>query len=102
MSSQSWGVNLKLKEEVFYEHQGYNSDGSGNYIIIKGCTRDDVVGTQQRAEIKFVGIYTPDAAKQSGQFNIQVYKHYDSLVNELSDLIIQGVDTIPQSYFTSG
>ena len=57
MMSNTNGINLKPDPfEYFIRNQAF---ALGNYIIIKGCTKADTVGTGQNAKVKFYGITTP-------------------------------------------
>jgi hypothetical protein len=50
--------NLKKDIDYFINNQAFEN---GNYVIVKGCS--SVTGKNQRAWVKFVGVFTPAAMK---------------------------------------
>ena len=45
---------------------------------------------------------TPFAAKETGDFKVEMYKTYQETTNTLDNLIISGTGKIEASMFTSG
>ena len=44
---------------------------------VVGENIETLTGTLKRANVKFTGVFTPDAAKKTGLFKISVWKNYD-------------------------
>jgi hypothetical protein len=49
-----------------------------NTIIVKGCTTPSQVGPKRIATVKFNGITTPAAAKETNLFTVEMYKTYST------------------------
>lgn len=103
MYSSTNGINLKRDIEYFIDQQAFAPAGGGNYIILKGCTQPTVVGTNEKAKVKFTGVTTPSAQKTTGTFKVEVYKNFSpSPSYQLSDLMASVEGSIDKSEFTSG
>lgn len=50
-------------------------DGSGNMLIIKGCT--SIGGEGQTATVIITNLFTPNSVKTTDMFKIELYKSYD-------------------------
>lgn len=63
LESPTNGFNLKRSDpqEVFTSRQGFAPDGTGNYVVVKGCQLSSYVGTSRNAFIKFTTVTTPAA-----------------------------------------
>jgi len=99
LHSPANGIYLAVDTEYFVNKQAYEQ---GNYIVLKGCQEPAVVGTGQVAKVKFEKVFTPDAVKTTANFEVSVYKDFNSITYALTDLIISGTGTIPATAFTSG
>lgn len=98
---------LNVGSEVFIGNQASaNPDGTAraadkrNQIIVKGCTT--TTGADQKAKVKFTGIYTPAAAKKTNSFTVEVYHSYSQAKQVLSGPILTAEGTIPADRFTAG
>ena len=99
MLSKSNGINLQNDMEYFIRNQAYEL---GNYIIIKGCSHSGGVGINQKAKMRFTGVKTPDAVKQTNEFTAEVFKTFDPLTYELADKIASTTGFIPEDWFAQG
>lgn len=99
MTTSTGNSNLALNQDVFIKNQAREN---GNYIIFKGCQDSNSIGEGRVPKIKITGPVTPSAAKQTGDFKVEVYKKYEETINTLSNMILSGTGFIAQERFTSG
>jgi hypothetical protein len=98
-------ATLNVGSEVFIGNQASN-DANGNaaatpnQIVIKGCTTTS--GADQAATVKFTGITTPAAAKQTNKFYVAVYHQYSQAKSTFASPILTAEGVIPATYFTAG
>ena len=97
-------ATLNVGSEVFIGNQASNVGGSPaptpNQIVIKGCTTTS--GADQTATVKFTGITTPAAAKQTNKFYVVVYHTYSQAKSTFASPILTAEGVIPATYFTAG
>jgi len=72
----------------------------GNTIVVKGCLGP--TGKNKIPKVKISLVMTPFAAKDTKEFDIQMYKTYDDSTNKFDNLIAETKAKIPASAFTSG
>ena len=97
-------ATLNVGSEVFIGNQASYVGGAPaatpNQIVVKGCTTTP--GADQTATVKFTGITTPAAAKQTNKFSVVVYHTYSQAKSTFGSPILTAEGVIPASAFTAG
>ena len=106
MSNADGGINLDVGTQVFNQYQEYNSDGTGNFIIFKGCIAKNgasgIDGEFLSNIIKLDGIQTPEAVGDTGYVEIELYKSFNTINYQLSNLMLSVKGIISEDYFSPG
>lgn len=71
-------------------------------MVIKGCQNPATVGTNKKGMIKFSGVFTPDAAKDTNNFKVEVYKEFDMNNYIFKNLIAFKEGFIPKNMLMNG
>lgn len=93
---------MEKNTDFFNQYQEFQASGNGNFIIVRGCTLSDNVGTFKSGFFKIGDITTPDAVKTTGLFKIEMYKDFNLNTYALSNKIAEQTGSIPESMFASG